>query len=169
MTNIYHQLGLLSRLLVALILAGALGWERESRGKAAGLRTHMLVGMSAALFVILGEEMVNDFANVNAPLRLDPIVVLSAVASGISFLGAGSIFVSRDSTVKGLTTAASILATSAVGIAAGLERYVLAVGSTLLLLIVLSLLGRLEPRDKGEEEQAKRNEQAGQGSKPSAQ
>jgi len=101
MTNVHHELELLARLLVALILAGALGWERESKGKAAGLRTHMLVGLSAALFVVLGEEMVKDFSDVNAPLRLDPIVVLSAVASGISFLGAGSIFVSRDSTVRG--------------------------------------------------------------------
>lgn len=139
-----QDLQLLFRLLVALVLAGILGWERESKGKAAGLRTHMLVGVSAAMFVLLGEVMMSRYAGDTAGVQVDSTRVLSAVATGISFLGAGTIFVSRDHTVQGLTTAASLLATAAVGIAVGMEHYVLAVGTTLLLFIVLRGLGSLE-------------------------
>ena len=141
---IQDDLPILMRLTVALALAGILGWERESTGKAAGLRTHMLVGVGAALFVVLGELIVLRFQQYGELVRFDPIRVVEAVVTGISFLGAGTIFVARNreegESVKGLTTAASILTTAAVGITVGLEHYVLATGTTVLLFIVLRVL-----------------------------
>lgn len=136
---------ILLRLMVALVLAGILGWERERAGKAAGVRTHMLVGLGAALFVVLGELFVFRFRQYDQNMRFDPIRIIEAVVTGISFLGAGTIFVSRGrDRVTGLTTAASIWATAAVGMTVGLERYVLAVGSTILIFIVLRVLSFLD-------------------------
>lgn len=139
------ELNLLLRLLVALSLAGVLGWEREKAGKAAGIRTHMLVGFGAALFVILGELFLLRFKEFDENLRFDPIRIIEAVVTGVSFLGAGTIFVSRGrERVEGLTTAASIWATAAVGVAVGIERYTLAVGSVILAFIVLRTLSFLD-------------------------
>lgn len=139
------DLSILLRLFVSLILAGVLGWERERAGKSAGIRTHMLVGLSAALFVVLGELFILRFKD-NELLRFDPIRIVEAVVTGISFLGAGTIFVAREKEekVQGLTTAASILATAAVGLVVGLERYFLAIGSTLLIFAVLHSLDLFE-------------------------
>ena len=137
---------LLIRLAVAALLAAALGWERERARKAAGLRTHMLVGVGSALFVVLGEAMLTRYAPIDG-FRADPARLIQAVATGIGFLGAGTIVMAPENRhVQGLTTAASIWATSAVGAAAALERYVLAAGSTALLLIVLHVLTRFTPQ-----------------------
>jgi putative Mg2+ transporter-C (MgtC) family protein len=137
---------LLLRLVAAAALAAVLGWERERAGKPAGLRTHMLVGLAAALYTALGQVTLGDYTS--APptgLRADPIRVIQAVALGIGFLGGGVITAShgtgRDS---GLTTAASIWSTAAIGIAAGLGHYVLAVGATALQLIVVWGFVRVE-------------------------
>jgi putative Mg2+ transporter-C (MgtC) family protein len=139
------ELKLLVRLLAAAVLAALLGWERESAHKPAGLRTHMLVGVASALFTVLGELAVRDYPGQEGGLRSDPIRVIQAVAIGIGFLGSGVIFVARDrEEVLGLTTAASIWATAAVGIAAGLGHYVMAGGGTLLLLIVLRVMARFD-------------------------
>jgi len=131
---------ILIRLLVAALLAGALGWEREQAGKSAGLRTHMLVGISAALYTGLAELLTSEAGSAG---RSDPIRAIQAVALGIGFLGGGMIYVSNDR-VQGLTTAASIWATAAVGIAVGLAHYRLAVGATILLAIVLHVLARFD-------------------------
>ena len=132
------ELNILLRLVIAAVLAGIIGWERESARKAAGLRTHMLVGLSAALFVALGNLTTLQFQESGDALRTGPIRIIEAIVTGISFLGAGTIFVTRGrERVLGLTTAASILATAAIGIAVGLERYVLAVGGTGLILRLL--------------------------------
>lgn len=137
------DLELIFRLAIAALLSVPLGLEREASGKAAGLRTHMLVCISAAFFVILGEVMVSRYGG-DSNLKLDPLVTLGAVATGVSFLGAGTIFVSRSGGgVQGLTTAASILATSAVGVAVGLERYLLAAASVAMLFVILNVLGRV--------------------------
>jgi putative Mg2+ transporter-C (MgtC) family protein len=139
------ELALLVRLLVAGILAALLGWEREAAHKSAGLRTHMSVGIASALFTVLGNLAVTDFPLGENGLRSDPIRVIQAVAIGIGFLGSGVIFVGKDGEhVQGLTTAASIWATAAIGIAAGLGHYVIAVGSTLLLLVVLRGMTRFD-------------------------
>src|SRR5687767_4676125 len=139
------DLSILLRILVIVVLAGSLGWERESAGKAAGLRTHILVGVGSVLFVVLGEAFIEKFRHYDQIMRFDPIRIVEAIVTGISFLGAGIIFVARDKgRVQGLTTAASIWATSAVGMAVALERYFLAVGSTVIIFIVLRFLLLLE-------------------------
>jgi putative Mg2+ transporter-C (MgtC) family protein len=139
------ELQFLTRLLVAAALAALLGWEREAARKSAGLRTHMLVGIAAALYTSIAELAVTDVTPGGARLQADPIRAIQAVAIGIGFLGSGVIFVSRkDEEVQGLTTAASIWATAAIGIAAGLAHYVLAVGATVLLLVVLHVLVKFD-------------------------
>lgn len=144
------EVRLLMRLGVAVVLAGLLGWERESIGKPAGLRTHILVGVGAALFVGIGELLVVHFRGFGDSLQFDPTRALEAVVAGVAFLGAGMIFVTRGQReVHGLTTAASVWTTAGVGMATGLGRYVLAMGATALILLVLRGLLILE-RASGE-------------------
>ena len=145
-TSLQTDLSIFLRLFVVIILAGFLGCERENASKAAGLRTHILVGIGAVLFLVLSESLVEKYRSFDQNLRFDPIRIIEAVVTGISFLGAGTIFVSRgrDARVKGLTTAASILTTAAVGLIVGLERYFLAVGSTIIIFVVLRFLGFIE-------------------------
>lgn len=127
------------RLLMAVLLGAVLGYERELRDSAAGLRTHMLVALGAALFVLVPAEA---GASNEALTR-----VLQGVVSGIGFLGAGAIIKLGDGMlVRGLTTAASIWTTAAIGIAAGMGREMTAIVSTLLALAILAILLRLEGR-----------------------
>jgi putative Mg2+ transporter-C (MgtC) family protein len=141
------ELDMLLRFAVALILSAVIGWEREKSGKPAGLRTHMLVGAGASLFVGLGVLLVMEFSSFGDRLRFDPMRIIEGVVTGVSFLGAGTIFFSRDrDKVQGLTTAASLWTTAAVGIAVGLERYVLAVGVTAMLFLVLHGVTWIERR-----------------------
>lgn len=144
---------ILIRLAAALVLSGVLGWEREAAGKPAGLRTHMLVGAGAALFVGIGELLVIEFQSYGDLQRFDPTRVLEAVVAGVSFLGAGTILFTRHGrTIEGLTTAASLWTTSAVGMCVGLGRYRLAVGATVLLFLVLHSLIWLERRAQARRE-----------------
>ena len=118
------------RLGVAALLGGLLGWEREHAGKAAGVRTHMLVAMGAALFVLVAQQ-----AGISPA---DNSRVLQGVIAGVGFLGAGTILKGdAEGQVKGLTTAAGIWLTAAIGVAAGLGREATAVLSTVLALAVL--------------------------------
>ncbi len=146
--DLWSELAVLGRLFISLVLSAMMGWERERHRRPAGLRTHMLVGLSATLFVCIGEPMLELHADKVSfeALRYDPLRLVSAVIGGISFLGAGTIFVARDDRIRGLTTAASILATAAVGVAVALDRYTIAVGTSLLIVVVLGLVGRLEDR-----------------------
>ena len=105
----------------------------------------MLVGVASALFTVLAELAVMDYPGDQGGMRADPIRVIQAVAIGVGFLGSGVIFVSKsDESVQGLTTAGSIWATAAVGIAAGLGYYILAVGATVLLMLVLRGMARFD-------------------------
>jgi len=132
------------RLLVAVILGGVLGYERERTGAAAGLRTHMLVALGSALFVLVPLQAGTDISDMSR--------VLQGVIAGIGFLGAGAILKSTDDQqVRGLTTAASIWLTAAVGIAAGMGREATAVVSTLFALIILFVL-RIALRKEGHAE-----------------
>jgi putative Mg2+ transporter-C (MgtC) family protein len=135
---------------IAVVLGGIVGWERERAGKGAGLRTHMLVCLSATMFMKVG-----DFLMVHAnatqdhvTLRTDPIPLISAIVTGVSFLGAGTIFRDADAHKKayGLTTAASLLVVATIGIATALNCYILAVGITILALIVLRVFVRVEQK-----------------------
>lgn len=133
--------------VLALAAGGVIGWDREAAGKAAGLRTHMLVCLSAMLFVDVGQSLIIDVQKHVDPavLRMDPTRLVEAIVAGISFLGAGMVFRSaRDGEPQGLTTAASILAVAPIGIAISIQRYIVAAGVTLLVLIVLRLVRRLE-------------------------
>jgi putative Mg2+ transporter-C (MgtC) family protein len=122
------------RLLLAALLGGILGFERERSGKAAGVRTHMLVSMGAALFVLVPIQAGIQPADLSR--------VIQGVVAGIGFLCAGSILKSNgEDQVKGLTTAAGIWLTAAVGMAAGIGRETTAVLSALLALGILSLEG----------------------------
>jgi len=125
------------RLGVAALLGGLLGWEREHAGKAAGVRTHMLVAMGAALFVLVAQQ-----AGISPA---DNSRVLQGVIAGVGFLGAGTILKGdAEGQVKGLTTAAGIWLTAAIGVAAGLGREATAVLSTVLALAVLWALPVLQ-------------------------
>ena len=123
------------RLGVAALLGGLIGWERERRRKAAGLRTHMLVSLGSALFVLVPQQVgVSD---------ADLTRVVQGLVAGIGFLGVGTIIKGRDEAhVQGLTTAASIWATAAIGVAAGLGREATALLSTVMTLAILLALPR---------------------------
>jgi putative Mg2+ transporter-C (MgtC) family protein len=123
---------------VALLLSVAIGAEREIRQKDAGLRTHTLVGIGAALFMLISKYGFTDVLERNL-VAVDPSRMAAQIVSGIGFLGAGLIFVRRD-TVRGLTTAASVWVTAAVGSAAGAGLLVLAALATGMYLVVTLLL-----------------------------
>ena len=124
---------ILVRLLMAALLGGVLGYERERHGKAAGVRTHMLVAMGAALFVLVPQQGGMDVADMSR--------VIQGIVTGVGFLGAGAIIKRHsEEDVQGLTTAAGVWMTAAIGIACGLGREATAVLSTLMALVVLGLV-----------------------------
>ncbi|MDX1567318.1 MAG: MgtC/SapB family protein [Longimicrobiales bacterium] len=137
------RLDLLGRLLLATLLGGAIGFEREHSGKPAGLRTNILICLGATLITDLSVAfpgfVPNEF------VRADPARLAAQIVSGIGFLGAGTIIQARGS-VTGLTTAATLWVVAAIGIGVGTGSYVEAAGATLLVLVVLVILGRLELR-----------------------
>lgn len=121
------------RLLTAALLGGMLGWEREHQGHAAGVRTHMLVAMGAALFVLVSQQIGMQADDMSR--------VIQGVTAGVGFLCAGTILKGdRPGDVKGLTTAAGIWMTAAIGVAAGLGREFTALLGTLLALAILALV-----------------------------
>ncbi len=131
------------RLLVAAILGGLLGYERERSGKNAGVRTHMLVAIGAALFILVPQQA--------GASTEDLTRVLQGLIAGIGFLGAGAIIQgTKDVETRGLTTAAGLWVTAAIGASAGMGRESTAVLSTLLALFVLSVIRgfRLKTQNK---------------------
>ena len=119
------------RLLVAALLGGLLGYEREQHGKSAGVRTHMLVAIGAALFVLIPQQAGASTADLTR--------VLQGLIAGVGFLGAGAIILgNKQVETRGLITAAGIWVTAAIGIAAGMGRESTAVLSTLVALFILS-------------------------------
>lgn len=140
---------MLGKVVVAALLGGLVGLEREFAERPAGLRTHMLVGATSAFFVMLAAHMISSFEPQDI-VTVDPVRVVEAIVVGVSFLGAGTIFKytrQGEGVVEGLTTSASILSVSAIGIAVALDAYVLAVGAALLNLAInlglMYLVGRL--------------------------
>ncbi|MHB1243156.1 MAG: MgtC/SapB family protein [Gaiellaceae bacterium] len=146
----------LLRLLLAALLAGVIGIERELREQEAGLRTHMLVCVGATMFMLVGVygwsgyELGNDIGVV-----VDPSRVASYVVSGIGFLGAGAI-IRHGINVKGLTTAASLWVVAAIGVAVGGGMYVLAVATTALVILALWPLSQVKQLLKGKADEARR-------------
>jgi putative Mg2+ transporter-C (MgtC) family protein len=134
-----------ARLLLATLFGAVIGFEREWRRRPAGLRTHILVCVAAATFAILTIEIVHAPVFVGNAVRLDPIRAVEAVTAGVAFLAAGTILFARGE-VHGLTTGAGMWLAGAIGLAAGLGLWQIAVFGTVLALIVLGLLQTLEAR-----------------------
>lgn len=131
------------RLTVAALLGAVIGWEREIHKRAAGLRTHILVAVGCATFMTLGMDLVQDGGGADAASR-----IVQGVAAGIGFLGAGTILkIDDEKRIKGLTTAASIWATSAAGVAVGAGRLFLGLVLVVLTLVTLALLPKVEPEN----------------------
>jgi putative Mg2+ transporter-C (MgtC) family protein len=135
----WHDLGrVLIRLVAAAALGAVVGFQRERLGKPAGLRTHMLVAVGSALFIVVPIELHMSSSLPN---------VLQGVSTGIGFIGAGAILKLRDEhEIHGLTTAASVWMTAAIGLAVGLGGLGIAIVATLLMWLILSVLGRIERR-----------------------
>jgi putative Mg2+ transporter-C (MgtC) family protein len=132
------------RLAIAALLGAVVGVERERLERAAGLRTHALVGAGSALFMIVSAFGFADVLTV-PQVSLDPSRIAAQVVSGIGFLGAGTIIFQRE-IVRGLTTAASIWAVAAIGLAVGGGLYVPALATTVLVLLILAGLKPIENR-----------------------
>ncbi|WP_227545917.1 MgtC/SapB family protein [Marinobacter fonticola] len=136
-------LDMLIRLSAAAGLALILGLERELRGKPAGLRSHMLVALGAAAFIMVGMDIMFSTAEGDPSARIDPTRIVEGVINGIGFLGAGSIIQSRGN-IQGITTGASIWTAGAIGVACGIGNLVLAGMLTAMAFIIMVALGWFE-------------------------
>ena len=139
------QLVIIGQVIVAMILGGVIGFERELANKPAGFRTHTLVAGAACLFMAVAAAA-EHYLVLGSTVAIDPLRVAAAIVTGVSFLGAGTIFRSgsEHSKVGGLTTAATIWTAAAVGLAVALGELIAAVGVTILALIVLRGMKVLE-------------------------
>ncbi len=148
--NVYGDLGLLDifcRLAVAVLLGGLVGVERQLNGHWVGLRTLMAVSMGAAIFTLVGKLAAEQALELGTNARniVDATRVVQGIAAGVGFLGAGAILKLSDQLeVKGLTTASAIWLSAALGTAAGLALWELALAATVVSLVVLALLRPLE-------------------------
>ena len=133
----------LLRLMMATVIGGIVGWERGRHGRAAGLRTHIMVCLGATLASLVGM-----YTTFYLGASGDPNRVAAQVISGIGFLGVGTIIVGRSSQVTGLTTAAGLWATAAAGLALGVGFYWAAVLTTMFMLVAMTFLARIERRTK---------------------
>ena len=127
------------RMIAAVLLGGAIGFARTKQGQAAGLKTHVLVSLGASLATIIGLYTTEVLGYNNDPMR-----VAAQVVSGIGFLGVGTILVVGKSHIKGLTTAAGLWATACIGLACGVGFVSVAVISTLIVMITMTVVNRIE-------------------------
>lgn len=143
-----HFLLIMIRVLVALVLSGLIGFEREMKNHSAGFRTHILVGVGSCLMMLLSfygfEAILAKYEGV-VNVRFDPSRIPSYVISGIGFLGAGTIIV-YGGTIRGLTTAASIWTVAGIGLVVGAGMYAVAIFTTLVILLSLIFLNNFEKR-----------------------
>lgn len=133
----------------AMLLGGVIGYERELKNRPAGFRTHMLVAGAAALLMAMSHLALQDPPAVHADVDLqsDPLRLVEAVISGVAFIGAGTIFARKHGEqIAGITTAASLLMVSVIGLIAGVGHFLLATAATILTLLVLTGLNLLERR-----------------------
>lgn len=151
--DLWQQLSIIIDGTIAAVLGSIIGWERDRAGKSAGPRTMALVGTAAAFIVAVGEIL-----DVNARYG-DPTRALHAIITGIGFLGAGLIFTDKRGGIQGVTTAATIFATAAMGVCVGLGFQVVGVGLTVVILVILRsshLLDATRRRTAQDEENGKR-------------
>jgi putative Mg2+ transporter-C (MgtC) family protein len=138
MTTI-NELEIAKRLLLAALIGGVLGFERELRQKSAGLRTNILIAVGAAVFTVLSVEMATGF-------NADPARIAAQIITGVGFLGAGAIMRTDRGAIHGLTTAATVWVNASLGMAAGAGRYRLAMIGALITALVLFGLPPFERR-----------------------
>jgi putative Mg2+ transporter-C (MgtC) family protein len=144
------QLWVVGAAAYAMLLGGAIGFERELKNRPAGFRTHMLVAGASSLLIGMGQLAISD-PRFRIPflINMDPMRLVEAVIAGVSFIGAGTIFASRGGKdVAGITTAASLLMVAVIGACAGLRYHLLALASAVLTLLVLVVLDLAERRSR---------------------
>lgn len=137
-------LGIFIRLFLSLVFSGLIGFEREKSNSNAGMKTHILVGMGATIVALIQVEtnyLISDLSN-NSRLGVDAVRLIAQVVSGIGFLGAGAIIVTKRNII-GLTTAASIWGTSSIGLALGMGYYRISIIGSILIFLVLVIFKRL--------------------------
>jgi putative Mg2+ transporter-C (MgtC) family protein len=146
--DIVNQWWVIAGTAYAMVLGGAVGYERELKDRPAGFRTHMLVAGAATLLIEIGELLMFDARYRGSQfIQIDPLRLVEAVVSGVAFIGAGTIFAARSGNgVAGITTAASLLMVAIVGVAVGFGFYLLSLAITLLTLFVLAVLNYGERR-----------------------
>jgi putative Mg2+ transporter-C (MgtC) family protein len=139
----------LGKLFVAAILGGIIGWERHKRGRPAGLRTHLLVCIGVTLMMLVSEHIFLKYQGYghDSVLRIDPARIAAQVVTGIGFLGAGTIMRSRTS-IRGLTTAASLWVVAGIGLAVGSGFILPAVFTTIIAIAILTLNSLVEKKMK---------------------
>ncbi len=133
------------KLFFSAFLGGLIGLERDKKGRAAGLRTHILVALGSALFMIISNEIYQlyDGSNATSVLRIDPGRIAAQIITGIGFIGAGAIL-QLGLNIRGLTTAGSIWVSAGIGMAVGIEYYVPAIVTTVVALFSLIVLNKIE-------------------------
>ena len=136
----------LAKLLLAAVLGGVVGWERERHGRWAGFRTHILVSLGACLMMLVSEFIQTRYSHIPSEtvIRMDPSRVAAQIVTGIGFLGAGAIIKSGANMVRGLTTAACLWVVAGIGMAIGCGYIVPALATVVLALITLLALNRLD-------------------------
>jgi putative Mg2+ transporter-C (MgtC) family protein len=143
----HDQIAILLKVAFAMILGAVIGINREEADKPAGIRTHMFVSGAGALFIFIGDILLEHFSAYSGSqlVRTDTFRLVSAVIAGVSFIGAGTIIRNQgDKSVEGVTTAASLLFTVIIGLSVGLGQYVLAIGATVYSWITLKSMHRFE-------------------------
>jgi putative Mg2+ transporter-C (MgtC) family protein len=141
------ELDAIVRLMVAVILGGIVGFERQSRNKSAGLRTHILVSLGSCLTMIVSLNISLNFYFIYGLTNADPERIAAQVISGIGFLGAGTILANKKGlNVIGLTTAASLWVVAAIGLASGAGYWITASATTLFVYLTLAIMSPLEKR-----------------------
>ncbi len=144
------------RLAIAGVLGAMVGFDRELKNKPAGLRTHTLIAIAAALFTLITLELYDELAEANGKQGLDPFRIINAVTSGVAFIAAGAI-IRSGATVRGLTTGANMWLAGAIGLACGAGFYTLATLGAVFSFVIITLLQGLEkhyfkdPHDKHDE------------------
>ncbi|HMT19454.1 MAG TPA: MgtC/SapB family protein [Candidatus Saccharibacteria bacterium] len=142
-----EELDILLKVVVAICLGGFIGIERELAGKPAGIRTHMFVAGAATLIMSISTILIGSFNEQFGKVQSDPVRVIEAITVGISFIGAGTVLKSeKNHNVYYLTTAASILFASGIGITVALEKYGLAISLAVLVVLVNAAVGGVEQK-----------------------
>ncbi len=145
-----EEIDILLKVIVAVCLGGVIGIERELAHKPAGIRTHMFVAGAATLVMSVSIVLINQFNATFGNVQSDPVRVIEAIIVGISFIGAGTVLKSeKDHNVYYLTTAASILFASGIGITVALELFALAIALTVLVVLINAAVGGIEQKYLG--------------------